>query len=271
MSINENSFLNGNSFFLIAGPCVVESRAMVLQIAGEVNEITKRLGIPYIFKASYRKANRTSLSSFTGIGDKEALEILKEIKTKYGLPVLTDIHTAEEAPIAAEYVDVLQIPAFLCRQTDILLAAGNTGKYVNIKKGQFLAPWDMKYAVEKTASTGNKNIMLTERGSSFGYGNLVVDMRGLIMMKKFGYPVVMDATHSVQLPGAGGKTAGQPEYIKPLAKAAMAVGIDGLFLETHPEPAKALSDADSQLPLADMEALLMELKDIDNVTRKYKT
>lgn len=269
MKQSDFPFINGKSFFLIAGPCVVESREIVMEIAGQANEITKRLEIPYIFKASYRKANRTSLSSFTGIGDTEGLQILREVKEKFKLPVLTDIHTAEEAAVAAEYVDVLQIPAFLCRQTDILLAAGKTGKVVNIKKGQFLAPWDMKFAVEKTASTGNNKIMLTERGSTFGYGNLVVDMRGLIMMRKFGYPVVMDATHSVQLPGAGGKTSGQPEYIKPLAKAAMAVGIDGLFIETHPEPAKAMSDAESQLPLKELEALLTELRDIDHVNRKY--
>ncbi len=259
----------GNSFFLIAGPCVVESRDLLFAVADYAKEITARLGIPYIFKASYKKANRTSLDSFTGIGDLEALEFLREVKEKFKLPVLTDVHTAEEAVLAAAYVDVLQIPAFLCRQTDLLLAAGKTGRVVNIKKGQFLAPWDMKFAAEKASSTGNKNVWLTERGTTFGYGNLVVDMRSFVIMRKLGYPVVMDATHSVQLPGAGGKTSGQPEYIKTLASSAMAAGIDGLFLEVHPDPPNAMSDSDSQLKLTSLEELLLPLKDIDSVIRKY--
>lgn len=258
-----------NSFFLIAGPCVVESRELLFTVAEHAKEITTRLGVPYIFKASYKKANRTSLGSFTGIGDLEALEFLREVREKFKLPVLTDVHTAEEAALAAAYVDVLQIPAFLCRQTDLLIAAGKTGRAVNIKKGQFLAPWDMKYAAEKTKSTGNKHIWLTERGTTFGYGNLVVDMRSFVMMRKLGYPVIMDATHSVQLPGAGGKTSGQPEYIKTLASAAMAAGIDGLFLEVHPDPPNAMSDAESQLKLTALEELLLQLKDIDTVVRKY--
>ncbi|MBV6512728.1 MAG: 2-dehydro-3-deoxyphosphooctonate aldolase [Ignavibacteriaceae bacterium] len=259
-----------NSFFLLAGPCVVESRELLFTVAEAACDITGRLGIPYIFKASYKKANRTSLEAFTGIGDLEALEYLKEVREKFKVPVVTDVHSPEEAALAAAYADVLQIPAFLCRQTDLLIAAGKTGRAVNIKKGQFLAPWDMKFAAEKTASTGNRNIWLTERGTTFGYGNLVVDMRSFIMMRKLGYPVIMDATHSVQLPGAGGKTSGEPEYIKPLARAAMAAGIDGLFLEVHPEPKKAMSDADSQLDLKLLEELLVQLKEIDMVIRKYR-
>ncbi|GMU85979.1 MAG: 2-dehydro-3-deoxyphosphooctonate aldolase [Ignavibacteriales bacterium] len=269
MIMNIQEITKKNSFFLIAGPCVVESRELLFTVAEHAKEITNRLGIPYIFKASYKKANRTSLESFTGIGDLEALEYLREVKEKFKLPVLTDVHSAEEAVLAAAYVDVLQIPAFLCRQTDLLLAAGKTGRVVNIKKGQFLAPWDMKYAAEKTKSTGNTNIWLTERGTTFGYGNLVVDMRSFVMMRKLGYPVIMDATHSVQLPGAGGKTSGQPEYIKTLASAAMATGIDGLFLEVHPEPRHAMSDADSQLQLSSLDEMLLQLKDIDTVIRKY--
>jgi 2-dehydro-3-deoxyphosphooctonate aldolase (KDO 8-P synthase) len=257
----------GNPFVLIAGPCVVESEMLVKETAAEIKSITSSLNIPFIFKASYKKANRTSASSFIGIGDDDALKILGKVRSELGIPVLTDIHLPAEAGIAAEYADVLQIPAFLCRQTDLLIAAGKTGKVINIKKGQFLAPEDMKHAADKVLSTGNKNIMLTERGTTFGYHNLVVDMRSLIIMRELGYPVVMDATHSVQLPSKGDTSGGQPKYIKFLAKAAAAVGIDALFLEVHPEPEKALSDASSQLPLSELKSLLEEIKRIDSIIK----
>lgn len=269
LEINGINIGGNKPFALIAGPCVVESEELTFSIAKAVKEITDRLNIPYIFKASYKKANRTSASSFVGIGDEAALKILSDIKTNLKLPVLTDIHSPEEAKTAADFVDILQIPAFLCRQTNLLLAAGETGKVVNIKKGQFLAPEDMIHAANKVASTGNKKIMLTERGTTFGYHNLVVDMRSLVIMKELGYPVVMDATHSVQLPSKDNTSGGQPKYIKPLAKAAAAVGIDVLFLEVHPEPEKALSDASSQLKLSELESLLVEIKKIDKVVKNY--
>lgn len=250
-------------FVLIAGPCVVENESLILKTAEEIKKITSELNIPLIFKSSYKKANRTSLNSFQGIGDKEALQILAKVKKEFDLPILTDIHTIEEAKLSAEYVDVLQIPAFLCRQTELLISAGETGKVINIKKGQFLAPEEMKHAAAKVESTGNNKILFTERGTTFGYNNLVVDMRSLIVMKELGYPVVMDATHSVQQPGQGGITGGQPKFIKPLARAAVAVGIDALFLEVHPEPKNALSDAASQLPLNELKELLVILKEID--------
>ena len=256
-------------FVLIAGPCVIENEKMILHTAEQIKIICDNLNIPLIFKSSYKKANRTSLKSFTGIGNEKALKILFKVKEKLRIPILTDIHTVEEARIAANYVDVLQIPAFLCRQTDLLIAAGKTKKIVNIKKGQFLAPEDMKFAADKVKSTGNKKIMLTERGSSFGYHNLVVDMRSLVIMKKLGYPVVMDATHSVQLPSAGNKSGGQPNFIEPLAKAAAAVGIDALFLEVHPNPKEALSDADSQLPLSKLKNILINIQKIDQVVKGY--
>jgi 2-dehydro-3-deoxyphosphooctonate aldolase (KDO 8-P synthase) len=258
---------DNNPFVLISGPCVVESEKLVRETAAGIKSITSLLNIPFIFKASYKKANRTSASSFTGIGDKEALEILGNIRQELNVPVLTDIHIPAEAEMAARYADILQIPAFLCRQTDLLLAAGETGKVVNIKKGQFLAPEDMKHAAEKVLSTGNNKIMLTERGTTFGYHNLVVDMRSLVIMKELGYPVVMDATHSIQLPSKTDKSGGQPGYIKYLAKAAAAVGIDALFLEVHPEPEKALSDASSQLPLSELKPLLEEVKKIDSLIK----
>jgi 2-dehydro-3-deoxyphosphooctonate aldolase (KDO 8-P synthase) len=259
----------GKPFVLIAGPCVVENEKMIFETAGEIKKITENLNIPFIFKSSYKKANRTSADSFTGIGDREALNILSGVRKDLNLPVLTDIHSNKEAEAAAQFVDVLQIPAFLCRQTDLLSAAGKTGKAVNIKKGQFLAPEDMKFAAEKVASTGNNNVLLTERGTTFGYHNLVVDMRSFVIMKELGYPVVMDATHSVQLPGKGNESGGQPKFIKPLARAAAAVGIDALFLEVHPEPEKALSDAASQLPLSELQYLLIEIQAIDKVIKKY--
>ncbi|MCW8823342.1 MAG: 3-deoxy-8-phosphooctulonate synthase [Ignavibacteriaceae bacterium] len=256
-------------FVLIAGPCVVENEEITFFTAEQIKIIASKLGISFIFKSSYKKANRTSINSFKGIGDSEALKILGKVKEKYKIPVLTDVHSREEVQIAAEVSDVLQIPAFLCRQTELLVAAGKSGKAVNIKKGQFLAPGDMKHAIEKVESTGNKKIMLTERGTTFGYNNLIVDMRSLVVMKEFGYPVVMDATHSVQQPGNQGKTGGQPAFIKPLAKAAAAIGIDALFLEVHPNPPKALSDSDSQLPLSELEKLLIEVKEIDTLVKKH--
>ena len=255
-------------FVLIAGPCVVESEKITFTTAEQIKKITSKLGIPFIFKSSYKKANRTSIKSFKGIGDSEAIKILHKIKQQFDLPLLTDVHSVEEVSNVAEFTDVLQIPAFLCRQTELLVAAGESGKAVNVKKGQFLAPEDMKHVIEKIESTGNKKILLTERGTTFGYNNLVVDMRSLVIMKEFGYPVVMDATHSVQLPGSGGKTGGQPRFIKPLAKAAAAIGIDALFLEVHPDPANALSDAESQLPLSELESLLVEIQQIDALVKK---
>lgn len=261
----------GNSlpFVLITGPCVVENREVILSTAEKIVNITTKLRIPYIFKSSYRKANRTSVNSFTGIGDEKALMILKEVKEKFNIPVLTDVHSVEEVKMAAQVVDILQIPAFLCRQTDLLVEVGKTNKAVNIKKGQFLAPDEIKYAADKVKSTGNEKILLTERGSTFGYHNLVVDMRSLVIMKRLGYPVIMDATHAVQIPGLGGKSGGAREFIPYLAKAAVSIGIAGLFLETHPEPSKALSDADSQFPLNHLEELLVQVKQIDNLIKQF--
>jgi 2-dehydro-3-deoxyphosphooctonate aldolase (KDO 8-P synthase) len=251
----------------MAGPCAVESELMCLQIAEHALKVCERLQIPYIFKGSYRKANRSSISSFTGIGDEKALKILAKVKAEFNIPVVTDIHAANEAAMAAEYVDVLQIPAFLCRQTDILQAAAATGKWVNIKKGQFLAPTEMQYALEKAKSTGNTSIMLCERGTTFGYHNLVVDMRSLAIMRTMA-PVIFDATHSVQLPGQkGGSSGGQREYVSVLARAATAVGVDGLFFETHPRPEEALSDGPNSMHLADMEALLTQLLAIDGCVK----
>ncbi len=269
--IKLNSIIIGDNhpFVLIAGPCVVENEKMIFQTAEQTIEICDKLKISLIFKSSYKKANRTSGKSFSGIGNEEALKILFKVKKKFGIPVLTDIHTAEEAKLAAKYVDVIQIPAFLCRQTDLLIAAGRTEKVVNIKKGQFLSPEDMKFAADKVKSTGNKKIMLAERGTTFGYHNLVVDMRSLVIMKELGYPVVMDATHSVQLPSASKKSGGQPKFILPLAKAATAVGIDALFLEVHPNPKRALSDAESQLPLNRLKEVLIQVQQIDRIVKGY--
>jgi len=269
VKINEIEIGDNKPFVLIAGPCVVENEKMILGTAEEIKKITGELNIPFIFKSSYKKANRTSGKAFTGIGDDEALKILAKTKEKLNISVLTDVHTIDEVDKASEVADILQIPAFLCRQTDLLVAAGKTGKAVNIKKGQFLAPEDMKYASEKVISTGNKNILLTERGTTFGYHNLVVDMRSFIIMRKFGFPVVMDATHSVQIPSRGNESGGQPEFIMPLARAAAAVGIDALFLEVHPNPEEAKSDAESQLPLNELKSLLVEIKEIDRVIKKY--
>jgi 2-dehydro-3-deoxyphosphooctonate aldolase (KDO 8-P synthase) len=246
-------------FSVIAGPCVVEDETLLRTVAEKLVRLRENLPIDFVFKSSYRKANRTSATSFTGIGDNAALQLLATIRHEYDIPVLTDIHSAAEASMAAEFVDVLQIPAFLARQTELLIAAAQTGKVVNVKKGQFMAAADMKFAVDKIRGAGNDRVMLTERGTFFGYGDLVVDFRSLVTMATFEVPVIFDATHSVQRPSQDGKSGGQREFIPPLARAAMAVGVDGLFLETHPDPANALSDKDSQLPLDRLEALLTSL------------
>jgi 2-dehydro-3-deoxyphosphooctonate aldolase (KDO 8-P synthase) len=251
---------NNKSFFLIAGPCVVEGEDMVMNIAEKVTSLCTTLKIPYVFKASYRKANRTSASSFTGIGDEKALKLIQKVKQEFGLPVTTDIHTAEEAAMAAAYVDILQIPAFLCRQTDLLEAAAKTGKVVNVKKGQFLSGASMKFAVEKVRNTGNEKVMLTERGTTFGYSDLVVDYRNIPAMKENDVPVVMDCTHSLQQPNqTSGVTGGSPSLIGTIAKAAIATGADGLFIETHPQPYAAKSDGANMLHIDNLEELLQQL------------
>lgn len=251
---------NSDNFFLLAGPCVIEGEDMALRIAEKITEITARLQIPYVFKGSYRKANRSRLDSFTGIGDEKALKILRKVGETFGVPTVTDIHETHEAAMAAEYVDVLQIPAFLCRQTDLLVAAARTGKIVNIKKGQFLSPGAMKFAAQKVVDAGNRQVMLTERGTTFGYTDLVVDYRGIPQMQAFGFPVVMDVTHSLQQPNqTSGVTGGMPALIETIAKAAIAVGADGLFIETHPEPAVAKSDGANMLQLDLLEGLLTRL------------
>ncbi len=248
-------------FQLIAGPCVIESEEMALHIASRMKEITDQLGIPYTFKASFDKANRTSIGSFRGPGIEEGLRILQKVKDCYGVPVCTDIHEAWQAEPAARVCDILQIPAFLCRQTDLLVAAAQTGKCINIKKAQFLAPWDMKNCLQKVRQSGNNNVMLCERGTSFGYNTLVVDMTGLRVMKDMGVPVIFDATHSVQKPGGNGtSTGGNREYVEYLAKAALAVGVDGLFMETHPDPDNAKSDGSNMVPLGQMKLLLEKLQ-----------
>ena len=249
-----------DNFFLIAGPCVIEGEEMAMRIAERCANMTSRLSIPYLFKGSYRKANRSRLDSFTGIGDEKALKILRKVAETFQIPVVTDIHEASEAAIAAEYVDVLQIPAFLCRQTDLLVAAAQTGKIVNIKKGQFLSPQAMKYAAEKVVEAGNKQVMLTERGTTFGYQDLVIDFRGIPQMQALGYPVVLDPTHSLQQPNqTSGVTGGLPQLIEAMAKAGVAVGVDGLFLETHEDPTVAKSDGANMLKLDLLEPLLEKL------------
>lgn len=251
------------NFFLIAGPCVVESEKLVMEVAEKIYGICKRLDIPYIFKASYRKANRTSAGSFTGVGDEAALQILKKVNEQFSLPTITDIHAHEEAALAAKYVDVLQIPAFLCRQTDLLIAAAETGKIVNVKKGQFVNGESMKFAVEKIKKASNKKVMLTERGNSFGYTDLIVDYRNIPIMKNHGVPVIMDCTHSLQQPNqSSGVTGGNPQMIETIAKAAIATGADGLFIETHPDPSRALSDGANMLKLDLLEELLKKLLSI---------
>ncbi|MDB5268384.1 MAG: 2-dehydro-3-deoxyphosphogluconate aldolase [Hymenobacter sp.] len=259
---------NSGQFFLMAGPCVIEGEDMALRIAERIKHMTDKLQIPFIFKGSYRKANRSRLDSFTGIGDETALRILQKVGREIGVPTVTDIHESTEAALAAEYVDVLQIPAFLCRQTDLLVAAAQTGKVVNIKKGQFLSGEAMKWAVDKVRQAGNPNVILTERGNSFGYSELVVDFRNLPIMRRFEVPVVMDVTHSLQQPNqASGVTGGQPALIETIAKAAIAVGADGLFIETHPTPATALSDGANMLPLDQLEALLVKLTRVRDAIR----
>ena len=260
-----------NGLFLIAGPCVIESEAHARSMAERIAAVCADLKLPYIFKSSYDKANRTSINSYRGPGVAEGLKILRRIKDDLKLPILTDVHEPAQVAAAAEVADVLQIPAFLCRQTDLLVAAGKSGRVVNIKKGQFLSPAEMKTAVEKVASTGNQKILLTERGTSFGYNNLVVDMRSFPIMRVFGYPVVFDATHSLQLPGGEGKqSGGQPEFIEPLSRAAVAAGVDGLFLEVHDNPPAALSDASNQLPLAQLKPLLEKLLALSRATRSQQ-
>ncbi|MEM1322228.1 MAG: 3-deoxy-8-phosphooctulonate synthase [Bacteroidota bacterium] len=254
---------NSGQFFLIAGPCAIEGEDMAMEIAEAISTICDRFQIPFIFKGSYRKANRSRLDSFTGIGDEKALAILKRVGETFKVPVTTDIHEASEAALAAEYVDVLQIPAFLCRQTNLLVAAAQTGKAVNIKKGQFLSPEAMRFAVDKVKQSGNDKVLLTERGTTFGYQDLVVDFRGIPTMQSFGVPVVLDCTHSLQRPNqSSGVTGGQPKMINTIASAGVAVGVDGLFIETHPDPASALSDGANMLPLKELKSLLERLINI---------
>lgn len=257
-------------FFLLAGPCVIEGETMAMEIAETVTKVTSELGIPYVFKGSYRKANRSRLDSFTGIGDIEALKILAKVRDTFGIPVVTDIHSAEEAAMAAEFVDILQIPAFLCRQTDLLLAAARTGRAVNIKKGQFLSPDAMQFALQKVRDAGNDNVALTERGVTFGYQDLVVDYRGIPEMQRFGAPVILDVTHSLQQPNqAKGVTGGRPDLIETIARAGVAVGVDGLFMETHQNPAVAKSDGANMLPLAQLPQLLRRLAAIRETINQF--
>ena len=259
----------GQPMLLLAGPCVLEGYEHSLAIGQEVKRICEKLGMPYVFKASFDKANRSSYDSFRGPGLEEGLKQLAAIKKELGVPIVSDIHETNQVEKAAEVLDVLQIPAFLCRQTDLVYAAGKTGKCVNVKKGQFLAPWDMKNVISKLEAAGNRNILLTERGSSFGYNTLVTDMRGLAIMRELGYPVVMDATHSVQIPGGKGTSSGgQSQYVPHMARAAAAVGIDALFLEVHDDPSKALSDGPNMVRLDQLEALLADVLAIDAIVRK---
>lgn len=261
---------SSDNFFLLAGPCVIEGEKMAMEIAEQIVRTTTDLNIPYIFKGSYRKANRSRIDSFTGIGDIEALGILRKVRETFGCPVVTDIHSPEEAQMAADFVDVIQIPAFLCRQTDLLIAAARTGKTVNIKKGQFLSPEAMQFAVQKVRDAGNPNVAVTERGVSFGYQDLIVDYRGIPEMQKFGCPVILDATHSLQQPNQPkGVTGGRPDLIETIARAGIAVGVDGLFIETHPEPAKAKSDGANMLPLAQLPELLRRLTEIRKAIAEF--
>ena len=271
VSVGSVQFGPNVPLFVIAGPCVIESEAHAMMMAKQIAAIAGELGVPLIFKASYDKANRSSVDSFRGPGLQAGLRILSAIKKHTGLPILTDVHEVSHVGPAAEVCDVLQIPAFLCRQTDLLVAVGKSGRVANIKKGQFLSPWDIANAAEKVASTGNEKIILTERGTSFGYKNLVVDMRSFPIMRKLGYPVVFDVTHSVQLPGGEGKSSGgQPEFIEPLARAGVATGVDGIFLEVHENPAKALSDGTNALPLAELRGVLDRITKIAALVREWK-
>lgn len=260
MNIEYLKSSKANNFFLLAGPCVIEGEEMALDIAEKMVKITSQLDIPYVFKGSYRKANRSRIDSFTGIGDEKALKVLKKVRDTFGIPIVTDIHAAEEAAMAAEYVDILQIPAFLCRQSDLLIAAAKTGKVVNIKKGQFLAPEAMKFAAQKVIESGNDQVLLTDRGTTFGYQDLIIDYRGIPKMQETGCPVILDITHSLQQPNTtSGVTGGLPHLIETVAKAGIAVGVDGIFMETHQNPSVAKSDGANMLPLAQVESLLEKL------------
>jgi 2-dehydro-3-deoxyphosphooctonate aldolase (KDO 8-P synthase) len=269
-NIQKLEHTESNNFFLLAGPCVIEDEKMAYPIAEQIVKLSDKFNIPAIFKASFKKANRTRLDSFTGIGDEKALKILADISKQFNIPVVTDIHTVDDAKRASQYVDVLQIPAFLCRQTDLLVAAAETGRYVNIKKGQFLSAASMKYAVDKVVTVGNNNVMLTERGNMFGYGDLIVDYRNIVEMQKFNVPVILDITHSLQQPNqSAGVTGGQPELIETIAKAGIAVGVDGIFLETHPNPAIAKSDGANMLRLELLEKLLCKLTELRKTVVAY--
>lgn len=270
LKLEKLHYRQNNNFFLIAGPCAIESREVLEEIAEKIKTVTDKLEIPWILKGSYRKANRSRLDSFTGIGDEKALDILQTVGKQFDVPTITDIHTPDEAAFAAKYVDVLQIPAFLCRQTDLLVAAAKTGKYVNIKKGQFLSAESMQFAVTKVRESGNNHVMLTERGNSFGYQDLIIDYRGIPTMQQNHCPVVLDITHSLQRPNqSSGVTGGQPELIETVAKAGIAVGVDGLFIETHPRPAEALSDGANMLPLEVLEDLLVKLVKIRQTIKTF--
>ena len=266
----ENVKIGGNApFVLIAGPCVIEDEKTTLAIASKLKSLTNKLNIPFVFKASYDKANRTSIKSYRGPGIKKGLPVLAKVKKRFHLPVLTDVHCKEDVKEVAKVADIIQIPAFLCRQTDLVLEVAKTGKNINIKKGQFLAPWDVKQIIDKAASTGNKNITITERGASFGYNNLVVDFRAIPLIRQMGCPVIFDATHSVQIPGGlGSASGGQREMVEYLARAAVAVGVDGIFMEVHSNPAKALCDGPNSLSLKNLHALLKQLKEVDRVVKK---
>ena len=260
---------DSGNFFLLSGPCAIEGRDIALSIAETIVKITDRYKIPYVFKGSYRKANRSRIDSFAGIGDEKALKILAEVSKTFNIPVITDIHSAEEAEMAAEYVDILQIPAFLCRQTDLLVAAAKTGKWVNVKKGQFVSPSSMIFAINKIIDSGNTNVMVTDRGTMFGYQDIVVDYRGIVEMRKFGKPVVLDITHSLQQPNqASGVTGGKPELIETIARAGIVNNVDGLFLETHPDPANAKSDGANMLHLKNLDKLLYNLTKIRETITK---
>lgn len=269
--IGEIRIGKGNPLVLIAGPCVIENEEITFTTAQKLKEVCDRLGISLIFKSSFDKANRTSGSSFRGPGIDQGLTILSEVKKRFSIPVISDIHAVDEVRPASEVLDALQIPAFLCRQTDLILSSSRTGKPVNVKKGQFLAPWDVKHIIEKFTSTGNQNLLLTERGTSFGYNNLIVDFRGFSVIRSFGYPMLFDVTHSLQLPGGEGRSSGgQREYAPSLARAAVATGVDGLFIEVHPDPMKALSDASTMIPLNEIEGLLQQTKTLHDTVRKWE-
>lgn len=272
VNVGDISFGGAKRLVLIAGPCAIEDESLTLRIAEGLKGITQELDCELIFKASYDKANRTSVTSFRGLGVDRGLRILERVKSEFELPVVSDVHDVSQIAAAADVLDILQIPAFLCRQTDLLVAAGNSGKVINVKKGQFLAPWDMEHGVKKITSTGNENILLTERGATFGYNNLVTDMRSLVIMRELGYPVVFDATHSVQLPGgAGGSSSGQREYVGALSRAAAATGIDGLFWEVHENPEKALCDGANSLPLSQVKTLLKQILAFDAIFKQADT